>query len=172
MTVHLAEARLVLPHLWTPPTSRSLKDWIEYFQSGERGGAATGDAMTTFLANEILDHVFSLATYTGPANITTALYTAAPSDAGGGTEVTGGAYARVSQTNNATNWPAASSGSKSNGTTMTFPTATADWGTVTHVGLFDGSTNLLMWGALNTSRVVKNGDIFAFAATKLVLAFT
>jgi hypothetical protein len=165
MTVHLAEAVI-----------RPRRRWMVWH--GMRvpviggGATATGDAMTTFTANELLDHLFSNATYTGPANITTALYTAAPSDAGGGTEVTGGSYARVSQTNNATNWPAASGGSKSNATAMTFPTATADWGTVTHVGLFDGSTNLLMWGALVASRVVKNGDIFAFAATKLVLSFT
>lgn len=136
------------------------------------GAAATGDAMTTFTANELLDHLFSNATYTGPANITTALFTAAPSDAGGGTEVTGGSYARVSQTNNVTNWPAASGGSKSNGTAINFGTATADWGTITHVALFDGSTNMLMWGALATSRIVKSGDSFQFSATRLVLAFT
>jgi hypothetical protein len=172
MTVHEAEAVLHVPHLWTPPVSRSLRDWIKYLLDGERGAVATGDAMTTYLANKLLDHAFSLVTFTAPANITTALYTAAPSDAGGGTEVTGGTYARVSQTNNATNWPAASGGSKSNGTAINFGTATADWGTVTHCGLFDGSTNLLMWGALNSSRIVKAGDSFQFAATRLVLAFT
>lgn len=172
MTVHEAEAVLHLPTLWTPPVSYRLRDWLKYLLKGERGASATGDAMTTFLANEIIDHVFSAATYTAPVNTTTALYTAAPSDAGGGTEVTGGAYARVSKTNNATTWPAASGGSKSNGTDHDFGTATADWGIVTHVGIFDGSTNLLMWGALNSSRDVKNGDSFKFAATKLVLAFT
>lgn len=174
MTVHLAEAKvhLALPEIWTPPVSRSLRDIVKYLLKGERGSTATGDAMTTFLANELLDHVFQNSAYTAPANITCALYTAAPSDAGGGTEVTGGAYARVSKTNNATNFPNASGGSKSNGTDIDFGTATADWGTVTHVGLFDGSTNLLLWGALNTSRIVKNGDSFKFAATKLVLAFT
>lgn len=176
MTVHEAEAVLRPAILWTPPGHD--KDIIvpmrdPFFERLIMGGAAaTGDAMTTFTANELLDHLFSAATYTAPANTTTALYTAAPSDAGGGTEVTGGSYARVSKTNNATTWPAASGGSKSNGTDHDFGTATADWGTVTHVGIFDGSTNLLMWGALATSRIVKNGDSFKFAATKLVLAFT
>jgi hypothetical protein len=172
MTVHEGEATLHLPHLWTPPVSRKLRDWVKYLLDGERGATASGDAMTTFMANELLDHVFQNGAYTAPANITTALYTAAPSDAGGGTEVTGGSYGRVSQTNNATNWPNASGGSKSNGTAINFGTATADWGTVTHVGLFDGSTNLLMWGALSTSRIVKNGDSFQFSATRLTLAFT
>src|SRR5262245_56639929 len=109
MTDHLAEAIL----------RRYQTGWVQ-LRDGlmvpvvSGGAAATGDAMSTFLANEILDHVFSAASYTAPANITCALYTASPSDAGGGTEVSGGAYARVSQTNNATNWPAASAGSKSN----------------------------------------------------------
>lgn len=167
MTVHLAEAKLIVPK----------QKWITT-KSGHRvpviggGAVATGDAMTTFLANKILDHVFSAAAYTAPVNITVALYTAAPSDAGGGTEATGGGYARVSLVNNATNFPAAASGSKSNGVAIDFGTFTADLGTITHVGLFDGSTNLLMWGALNQSRIVKNGDSFKFAATKLVLAFT
>ena len=174
MTVHLAEAKLHLPNpkIWTPPVSRAWRDWVKYFIEGERGAIATGDAMTTFLANEMIDHVFGAAAYSAPANITTALYTAAPSDAGGGTEVSGGSYARVSKTNNATNFPAASGGSKSNGTDIDFGTATANWGIITHVGLFDGSTNLLLWGALNAARDVKNGDSFKFAATKLVLAFT
>lgn len=168
MTVHLAEAEL---------REYVGQKWIT-LRNGMRvpvirgGSVATGDAMTTFAANELIDHLFSAATYTPPANITCALFTAAPSDAGGGTEVTGGAYARISQTNNATNWPAASGGSKSNGTAINFGTATANWGTVTHVALFDGSTNMLLWGALTTSRIVNNGDSFQFAATKLVIAFT
>src|SRR5574341_928044 len=155
MTVHLAEAVLRPAKLWTPPGhDRAI---VVPFDPDDPiwkgllpilgGASATGDAMTTFLANEIIDHVFSAATYTAPATTNTALYTAAPSDAGGGTEVTGGSYARVSKTNNATEWPAAVGGSKSNGTAHNFGTATADWGTVTHVGVFDATTNLLMWGA-------------------------
>ena len=176
MTIHEAEAVLRPAVLWTPPEHDH--DIIVPLEDGffERmimgGAAATGDAMTTFLANKMLDHVFSAATYTAPTNTTTALFTAAPSDAGGGTEVTGGSYARVTKTNNATNWPAASGGSKSNGTDNDFGVASANWGLVTHVAIFDGSTNMLMWGALTVARDVKSGDSFKFAATKLVLAFT
>ena len=111
-----------------------------------------------FLELEILDHVLGNAAYTAPANIHVALFTAAPTDAGGGTEVTGGSYARVSVTNNATNFPAAASGLKQNGTAITFPTATADWGTVVAFGLFDAGSggNLLYWGWLGTD----DGDLF------------
>jgi hypothetical protein len=86
-----------------------------------------------------------------------ALFTATPSDTGGGTEVTGGSYARV---NSASSWPAASSGSCANDVAIAFPSATANWGTVTQFGIFDASTsgNLLYWGDLTTSRSILNGD--------------
>lgn len=127
-------------------------------------------AKTDFLENELLDHVLGAATYTPPVTIYCALYTAAPSDAGGGTEVSGTGYARVAITNNATNFPAASGGSKSNGTAVTFPTAGGSWGTVTYFGYFDASSggNLLRYGALGTSKVVGTGDTPSFAVGALV----
>lgn len=126
---------------------------------------ATGTALSDFLENELLDHVFGNAAYTAPATLYFALFTAAPSDSGGGTEVTGGSYARVAKTNNATNFPAASGGLKSNGTAVNFGVASASWGTVTHVGVFDAASagNLLVWGALTTSKVIGNGDSAEFA---------
>lgn len=117
-----------------------------------------------FLENELLDHVFGNAAYTAPANVYVALYTAAPTDAGGGTEVSGGSYARVTVANNATNWPAAVGGAKSNGVAITFPQATASWGTVTHFGIFDAASggNLLRWGSLGTAKAIGNGDTANF----------
>ncbi len=116
--------------------------------------------LSDFLENELLDHVFGNAAYTAPATLYVSLFTAAPTDAGGGTEVTGGSYARVAKTNNATNWPAASGGTKSNGTVITFPTPTANWGTATHFGVHDAATagNLLGWAPLTTARTINNGD--------------
>lgn len=100
-----------------------------------------------------------------------ALYTAAPTDAGGGTEVTGGSYARVAVTNNATNWPAAAAGAKSNGTVITFPTATADWGTIVAFAILDASSggNFLYWATLTTNRDVLTGDVASFAVGTLVV---
>ena len=68
-------------------------------------------------------------------------------------------------TNNATNWPAASGGAKSNGTDITFPTASADWGTCVAMGIFDAATagNLLYWATLTVSKIVSNGDTAKFA---------
>jgi hypothetical protein len=85
-------------------------------------------------------------------------------EAGGGTEVTGGSYARQALTNNATNWPAASGGVKQNGTLITFPTATADWGLLVSAGIFDQLTggNLLNYGDLAVQKTIGDGDTAKF----------
>lgn len=104
-----------------------------------------------------------------PTNVYVALYTADPTDADSGTEVTGGAYARqavstgTSGTGAGSGWtdPGASGTiNTSNNAAVTFPTPTANWGTITHVGLRDAVTagNLIGSVALSTSRVINNGD--------------
>jgi hypothetical protein len=124
-----------------------------------------------YLENKSLDHVLGGGDYTRPGTVYIALYTAAPTDAGGGTEVTGGSYARVAVTNNATNWPAASPGSKQNGTAFTFPQATANWGTVVAFGILDAASggNLLYWGDLTASKTVENGDTAEFAVSGITI---
>jgi hypothetical protein len=126
-----------------------------------------------FLSAEVLDHVLGGADYSRPGTVHVALFTAAPGDAGGGTECSGGAYARTGVTNNATNFPAASGTPvlKSNGTAITFPKATASWGTVTAFGLFDAANagNLLYWGSLTTPRAVAIDDTPSFAAGALTI---
>lgn len=126
-------------------------------------------SFSDYLENKLLDHTFNATTFTSPATVYVALYTAAPTDAGGGTEVTGGSYARVSKTANTTNFPASSGGAIANGTTVTFPTATADWGTVVAFGIFDDPTagNLLVWADLTANKTVSNGDTASFAVGDL-----
>lgn len=122
-----------------------------------------------FLENEILDHVLGNAAYTAPGTVYIALFTVAPTDSGGGTECTGGSYARVTVTNNATNWPAASGGAKSNGTEIVFVEATASWGTVLAFGIFDAITagNLLYWATLTVNKAIDTGDTAKFAVGDL-----
>jgi hypothetical protein len=130
-------------------------------------------SFSDFLELELLDHVWGNAAYTAPATIYVGLYTVAPTDAGGGTEVGTGTwsnYARVAVTNNATNFPAAAAGAKSNGTAISFGAATSSGAvTVVAVGLFDASTagNLLAWADLTTNKTVNNGDTPSFAANEL-----
>lgn len=113
------------------------------------------------------------------------LLTAAPSDTGGGTEVSGGSYARVAVNATMANFAgtqAAASTTASTGTgattsnngAVTFPAPTAGWGVVTHVGVYDQLTggNLLFWAALTVSKTINNGDAapsFAAAAFTLQL---
>jgi len=118
-----------------------------------------------YLENELLDHVLGGTDYSRPATVWVALYTVDPSDSGGGTEGTGGSYARAEVTNNDTNWPAASGGAKANGTAITFAEATASWGTVTAFGIFDAVTagNLLYWAELTADKTIDSGDTATFA---------
>ena len=126
---------------------------------------------STYLENKIIDHILRNQSYTPPATVYVALFTA---DNGleGGTitgEVSGGAYARQAVT-----LSAASDGESSNSADIEFPTATADWGTITHVALMDAASggNVLMHSALDASKTVNNGDTFKINAGDLDIAVT
>jgi len=114
-----------------------------------------------YLEDKVLDHVFGGNAYTAPGTLYVALYTVAPTDTGGGTEVTGGSYARQSGafTVSGTNPTQAS-----NSAAIEYPTATANYGTVVAVGIFDALTsgNLLAYANLTASKVVSTGDVFRF----------
>jgi len=139
-------------------------------------------AFSDYAENKLTDLLFRGQAFTAPATIYVSLHTGATTDAGGGTEVSGGSYARVAITANLTNWSgtqaAASTvassgtgGASSNNGTVTFPTATANWGTVTHFGIWDAATtgNMLIHGALTASQVINDGGTASFAAAALVV---
>lgn len=111
-----------------------------------------------FLENELLDHVFRNSAYTPPAAVYLGLYTAAPSDAGGGTEVSTGGYARQAIT-----FGAAAAGAIANTGAVAFTASGANFGTITHVGVFDASSagNLLAWKAIS-SVIINDGDTLNF----------
>jgi hypothetical protein len=128
-------------------------------------------ALSNHLENKVIDQLFRGQAYTFPTTLYVGLFTAAPSDTGGGTEVSGGSYARVSVTASLANWAgtqasgsttasSGTSGTTSNNIAVTFPSPTANWGSVTHVGIFDAATagNLLIHGALTIAKTVNNGD--------------
>lgn len=123
----------------------------------------------------LLDHLLNDGTYTPPATWYVGLGTTAtvPADDGTGfTEVAGGSYARQS-TSGAT-WAAATGSApatKSNGAVITFPQATASWGSVGYFGLFtavSGGTPQI-WGALTTPISVGSGSTASFAIGALVI---
>jgi len=65
---------------------------------------------------------------------------------------------------------APSSGNSSNTAEIAWDAASADWGTITHFGIFDDSSNFLMWGALTTPRTVNAGDIFKFPLGQILVS--
>jgi hypothetical protein len=119
---------------------------------------------TDFMENKIIDHMLRNQAYTPPSTLYVALFTSATADDGTGTEVSGGAYARQAVT-----LDAAEEGASENSADITFPTATEDWGTVTHLALMDALTggNMLMHSPLDASKTVNEGDTFKINAGAL-----
>src|SRR3990172_9008494 len=119
-------------------------------------------AMSDYLEGELRKHLFRTGSFTKPTVLAVGLFTAAPSDSGGGTEVSGGSYARVQRDPLDANWtaPDSTGGLTDNAAALTFPAPTANWGVVTHFGIFDNTAagNLLFWGALTTPKTINNGD--------------
>ena len=120
--------------------------------------------MSNFLENALINATLRNTTYTSVATVYVSLWTSDPTDAGSGTEVSGGSYARTSVT-----FAAPSNGVTTNNADVTFPTATASWGTVGWIGINDASTsgNLLYHTALDTSKAIDSGDIFKIATGNL-----
>lgn len=123
-------------------------------------------AMSNYLENALINATLRNTSYTSPAAVYVALFTSDPTDAGSGTEVSGGSYARQ----------AATFGSPSNGASTTtadiqFPQATGDWGTVSYFGIYDASSsgNLLYHGALTASKTIETGDVFKIASGSLTV---
>jgi hypothetical protein len=140
--------------------------------------------MSDFLENKIIDQLFRGQTAPTTTTLYVGLLTTAPSDTGGGTEASGGSYARVTVTSSLANWAGTQSagstiassgtgGQTSNNAAITFPTPSAGWGTVTHFGIYDAASggNLLFWGALTISKTINQADTVTFPAASLSITF-
>lgn len=124
------------------------------------------------LSNGLLNHFLGSAAFTVPGTTYWAAYTTQPTGAGtsgGGTEVSGGSYARVAVVNNSANYPASTAATKTNGSAITWPTATGTWGAIAAVGIFDAATggNYLIGWTLPTAVSVVSGDTFQVASGQL-----
>jgi hypothetical protein len=120
--------------------------------------------MSNFLENALINATLRNTTYTSVATVYVSLWTSDPTDAGSGTEVSGGSYARTAVT-----FGAPSNGASLNSADVTFPTATASWGTVGWIGINDALTtgNLLYHTALDTAKAIDSGDIFKISTGNL-----
>ena len=125
-------------------------------------------ALSDYAEKLLLDFLMTTGTATRPTNWYVALFTAAPNDAGGGTEVSAGGYARQSVAFSAAASPG---GTTSNSGGVSYTASGGDYGTVTHMGIFDASSsgNLLWHGALTASKAVADGDTLTFAVGNIDL---
>ena len=137
-------------------------------------------AASNYLENKLLDHALGEGgrNFTSPATLYLALF----KDVGSGTSAnleigtltdeistSGSAYTRQ-----VVDFSAASSGTAATNGTVTWTTATAAWGTVTHVAIMDGGTalagNVLFYGALTASKTIDSGDTFQISSTNLTVS--
>jgi len=126
--------------------------------------------MSDYLESIILNTVLNSVTYSEPASVYIGLYTVAPTDAGGGTEVSGTGYARQTMTSG---WTVSGTATRAfNAAPVTFPIAGGSWGTVTSIGIFDAISggNLLFWGTLTASKgPINSTDQLAFPLNTLAV---
>ncbi len=139
-------------------------------------------AISTSLKNKLIDLTLRGQTFTGPATVYVSLHTSATTDAGGGTEVTGGSYARAAvaasmanfagtQSAGSTSASTGTTGATSNNGVINFPTPTASWGTPSNFAVWDAATggNMLYHGAITTPKAIASGAPVSFNAGALTI---
>jgi len=114
-------------------------------------------SFTDYLEDKILKHVFTNTAYTSPTTVYVGLFTVAPSDTGGGTEVSGSGYTRKS----AAFTVSGTTTLATNSAAIEFDAATGSWGTIVAIAVFDASTsgNMLAFADLTTSKTIATGDV-------------
>lgn len=129
-------------------------------------------SFTDYTENLLLNYLLTTSTVTRPTAWYVGLFTAAPSDTGGGTEVSGNGYARkVTGTMTITG----TATTATNAAAIEFAAASGgNWGTLTHAAIFDALTtgNMLAWAPLTTARTINDGDVFRVPASSLTVTLT
>ena len=127
--------------------------------------------LSDYAEKKVLDHILAKTAYPMPSGVYLALFTADPTDAGSLTNevsTAGTNYARVNVTSimSATD---ATTGTSQNATAVSFASATASWGNITWLGLFDASSggNMLFSGLATNAKQIDVGDIYQMAAQQL-----
>ena len=122
--------------------------------------------ISNYLEDALINGTLRATTFTAPAAVYISLHTADPTDAGTGTEVSGGSYIRQAAT-----FAAPSNGASASNADVTFPQATGNWGTIGWIGIWDAQTtgNMLYHTALDASKAIDVGDIFKIASGSLTV---
>lgn len=130
-------------------------------------------AASNYLENKVLDHVLKNTAYTPATSLYLALFLNTSGNAPNNLESgiltdevssSGTAYGRMAVT-----FAAASNATSATNATVTFATATAAWGTVTHVAIMDAATsgNVLFYGGVTTAKQIDLGDTFQITSGNL-----
>ena len=120
-------------------------------------------SLSNIFETTTLNWLFTATSVTRPTAWYIALYTVAPTDGGGGTEISGDAYVREAVAMSVTGDNATNTGA------IEWPTATGTWGTIVAVGVFDALSagNLIAYGNLTVSKTITSGDVFRIPAGDL-----
>lgn len=123
-------------------------------------------AMSDYLENALINATLRGQAWTAPTTVYLALFTSDPTDAKTGTEVSGGAYARQAVT-----FAAPTNGASATAADVLYPVATAAWGTVTHIGIFDAVSagNLLYHGPLTNTKTISTDDQLKIGAGDITI---
>ena len=127
-------------------------------------------AASDYLENKLLDHSLATAAYTAPSAVYVGLHTGSPlDDESGANEIStsGTGYVRKGAT-----FAVATAGSASTNATVTFDAAQSNWGTITHIAVYDAAIagNLLYHGAVTTSKTIETGDTFQISTGNLTIS--
>ena len=129
-------------------------------------------SFTNYTENLLLTYLLTAGSVTRPTAWYVGLFTSAPSDAGGGTEVSGNGYTRMST---GTMTVSGTATSAVNSAAIEFPAASGgNWGAITHAAILDASTSgtMLAWAPLTVGRTINDGDVFRFPASSLTVTLT
>lgn len=129
-------------------------------------------SFSDYTENLVLNYLLTANSVTRPTAWYVGLFTAAPSDTGGGTEVSGNGYARKAT---GTMTITGTATTATNAAAIEFsPASGGNWGTLTHAAVFDALTggNMLAWAPLTTSRTINDGDVFRIPASSLTVTLT
>ena len=129
-------------------------------------------SFTDYTENLVLNWLFTNNSATRPTAWFVGLFTAAPSDTGGGTEVSGSGYARKAT---GTITVSGTATTATNAAAIEFdPASGGNWGNITHAAIFDAETggNMLAWAQLTTARTINDGDVFRVPASSLTITLT
>jgi hypothetical protein len=113
-------------------------------------------SLTNTFETTVLTWLLTASSATRPTSWYIGLFTVAPTDSGGGTEVSGTAYVREAVTFTVTGDTA------SNSAAVEWPVAGGSWGTITDVAIFDAVTagNMIGYATLTAAKTIATGDVF------------